>query len=76
VKLFGLIKDPDRICFSMHKDKVPGEELYHASPVHKFEVHLKWEDAWIGFFWDQMKRVLWICPLPMLAVRVRLGGKR
>ena len=75
MKLFGLIKDPTKVAFSMQKDRVTGEELYHSSTVHKFEVHFKWVDAWIGFFWDQKKRVLWICPVPMLAIRVQCPEK-
>lgn len=27
-----------------------------------------WYDVWIGAFWDQKKKVLYVCPLPMCLV--------
>jgi hypothetical protein len=42
-------------------------------PAHRFEVHFKWVDMWVGFYWDRLENVLWVCPLPMLAIRIQLG---
>lgn len=43
---------------------------------HKSEVHVffAWYDCWIGVYWDRTRKVLYICPLPMLCVRIRLSA--
>lgn len=37
----------------------------------KVKVFFAWYDFWVGMFFDRDKRVLYICPLPMLVIRVR-----
>jgi hypothetical protein len=32
-----------------------------------------WYDLWIGAYWDRRERVLYICPLPCVVVRLDFG---
>lgn len=29
-----------------------------------------WRDFWIGLFWDDQKRILYICPIPMFGIKI------
>lgn len=35
-----------------------------------------WYDFWVGLFWDSKKRSLYIFPIPMFGVRIRIWGRR
>lgn len=35
-------------------------------------VRLAWYDMWVGAYWDRRARILYVCPLPMLLVELRL----
>lgn len=34
-----------------------------------------WYDFWVGAFWDAKKRALYIFPIPMFGVRIRIWGR-
>lgn len=38
-------------------------------------VHFAWFDLWVGAFWDRVNRVLYVCPIPMLVIRIDLARK-
>ena len=38
----------------------------------KFSAHVLWYDAWVGFFWDKAKRILYFCPLPCVVLKFQL----
>ncbi len=31
-----------------------------------------WYDFWVGLFWDRQKRILYILPMPMIGIKVKL----
>ena len=39
----------------------------------RVQVRFAWYDLWVGAYVDRAKRTLYVCPLPMLLVVVRLG---
>lgn len=32
--------------------------------LHYIKFRFIWYDFWVGLFWDQHKRILYLCPLP------------
>lgn len=38
------------------------------------KIRFAWYDMWIGAYWDRQRRILYVCPLPMLLLE--FGGKR
>lgn len=39
----------------------------------KVSVSFAWYDFWVGWFYDRRKRALYICPLPMLVIKITAG---
>lgn len=37
------------------------------------KISWKWYDGWIGYFWDRHNRVLYVCPLPWVVLRIGTG---
>lgn len=48
------------------------ERLAETSVIHRFSARLffAWYDVWIGAYWDQKNRLLYLCPVPMFGVRI------
>lgn len=38
----------------------------------KIQLKFLWYDMWIGAFYDRIRRVLYICPLPMVVIKIVL----
>jgi hypothetical protein len=36
------------------------------------KIKFKWFDIWIGAFYDRKKRILYICPIPMIVISIPL----
>lgn len=37
----------------------------------KLRCFLAWYDLWVGAFWDQKKRILYVCPLPCCVIQIQ-----
>jgi len=35
----------------------------------RVSIFFAWYDFWIGLFYDQRKRILYFCPLPMIVIK-------
>lgn len=42
----------------------------------RISLFFRWYDAWIGAFYSRHDRTLYICPVPMLGVKVILSPRR
>lgn len=40
------------------------------------EPFFRWYDLWVGTYWDCVNRVLYVCPLPMVGIAVRIGDRQ
>ncbi len=41
----------------------------------KVSFFFRWYDLWIGAFYDQNRRALYICPLPTIGVKIAWGNE-
>lgn len=39
-------------------------------------IFFRWYDLWIGAYWDRKARMLYVCPVPMLGVKIELARTR
>lgn len=67
--------DPDMASFPGLELEDPSSQnrrLAETSVIHRFSARLffAWYDVWIGAYWDQKNRLLYICPVPMIGVRI------
>jgi hypothetical protein len=50
--------------------------IKYTSDGKKVKVIFAWYDLWVGIFYDQKKRYVYIFPIPMLGILIELkGGK-
>ena len=40
--------------------------------MKKIRAKFAWYDLWIGAYWDRKERVLYVCPVPMILIAIRL----
>lgn len=66
MKLFGFIKDNSRFYY---------EPRFGTPQAYHIEFHFCWYDFWVGMYWD-CDRSLYVCPLPMLAIKFTFGERR
>ena len=38
----------------------------------KVSAFFRWFDLWVGAYWDRKARALYVCPLPMLGIKIQL----
>jgi len=41
----------------------------------KCRVFFAWFDLWVGAYWDKKKRILYVCPLPMVVLAFSMAEK-
>ena len=46
--------------------------FYRALGFHAAWI-FAWYDLWVGVYWDRKRKVLYIFPVPMLGIEVRLA---
>jgi hypothetical protein len=46
--------------------------------VQRFAVtpFFRWYDLWIGAYWDRDAKVLYVCPLPMIGLKIKMPFRR
>ena len=46
--------------------------------VQRFAVSafFRWYDVWIGAYWDREAKVLYVCPVPMFGLKIKMPWRR
>ena len=39
----------------------------------KVSLRFLWYDMWVGAYWDRASRTLYLCPLPMVVIKIEMG---
>ncbi len=58
---------PDKLRHEYQKREF---EPDYCGVRRRFSVFFNWRDLWIGAFWNHKSRILYICPLPMIGLRI------
>lgn len=40
------------------------------------KVFFAWYDFWVGAYWDRKNKVLYVCPLPCVVIKLELRRKK
>lgn len=49
---------------------ITGQIIWHACHSGRISIFFAWYDFWIGMFYDRERRMLYICPVPMVVVKI------
>lgn len=67
--------DPDTLL-TLTRDVLEAEHRERMRWVTTVRIMFAWYDMWVGVYWDRTKRKIYICPLPMVCVVVKLRELR
>lgn len=42
----------------------------------KIKIFFAWYDFWVGGFYDRDTRTLYVCPVPMVVIKISLSVKK
>lgn len=65
----------DEAKFQSKYDEVLGWGNAHPPVSRRFKMMFAWYDCWMGFFWDEGKRRLYIGLIPMIIFRIQFRQK-
>ena len=49
----------------------PKTKRTRDEPIYRIEGFVAWYDLWIGLFIDRKKRIAYLCPFPMIGIKIR-----
>ncbi len=80
------MSDEKSLCQICGEPMPDGEEMfnYHgysgpcpkgagqSAPLRSVSLMFAWFDCWIGAYFDRKARILYLCPIPMICVKIQL----